>query len=276
MVKTSQKRHWLDQPPQKPWLPRLRLGLVSNAVVSTLSRKFLCHFACRLWTAIHWGMAFQLRPLMRMRLKGYLMHASDIQIIGVDSKLQQWYYWGQAWVSEVSCFFCCCMKITMDCLCACQQLTAWCLRRRPHGRKAQSPGIDTSGAVYPFTNAASDMVSKKDIHAIACQTTVSGISESPRCWFAPMIAQWHDCCWLSHWQILCCSSLRTGKINRFGWLRYSGFCRHRLPHLDACGALADLLVFTLNLTGLDLLQKIEAQDNSWQVHLKSSQYIHVL
>jgi hypothetical protein len=35
-------------------------------------------------------------------------------------------------------------------------------------------------------------------------------------------------------------------------------------------------VFTLNLTGLDLLQKIEAQDNSWQVHLKSSQYIHVL
>ena len=32
----------------------------------------------------------------------------------------------------------------------------------------------------------------------------------------------------------------------------------------------DLLVNTVNLTGLDLLQKIEAQDNSWQVHLKSS------
>jgi hypothetical protein len=31
---------------------------------------------------------------------------------------------GQAWVSEVSCFVCCCMKITMNCLRACQQLTA--------------------------------------------------------------------------------------------------------------------------------------------------------
>jgi hypothetical protein len=33
--------------------------------------------------------------------------------------------------------------------------------------------------------------------------------------------------------------------------------------LDAAGALADLLVFSLNLTGLDALQKIENQDNSW-------------
>jgi len=81
-------------------------------------------FCLQVWTVIHRGMAFQLRPLMRMRLKGYLMHASDIQIIGKDSKVQQWYYWGQAGVSEVSCLFCCCMKITMDCLCACQQLTA--------------------------------------------------------------------------------------------------------------------------------------------------------
>ncbi len=103
--------------------------------VHTLMQIFM-PFCLQVWTAIHWGMAFQLRPLMRMRLKGYLMHASDIQIIGVDSKLQQWYYWGQAWVSEVGCFVCCCMKITMDCLCACQQLTVWCLRRRPHGRKA--------------------------------------------------------------------------------------------------------------------------------------------
>ena len=60
-----------------------------------------------------------------------------------------------------------------------------------------------------------------------------------------------------------CSSLRTGKINAYGWLRYSGFARHKDPKLDAAGALADLLVFSLNLTGLDILQKIENQDNSW-------------
>ncbi len=60
-----------------------------------------------------------------------------------------------------------------------------------------------------------------------------------------------------------CSSLRTGKVNSFGWLRYSGFVRHKEPHLDAAGALADLLVFTLNLTGLDILQKIESQDTTW-------------
>jgi len=57
-----------------------------------------------------------------------------------------------------------------------------------------------------------------------------------------------------------CSS---GKVNSFGWLRYSGFVRHKEPSLDAVGALADLLVFTINLTGLDVLQKIEAQDTSW-------------
>ncbi len=33
--------------------------------------------------------------------------------------------------------------------------------------------------------------------------------------------------------------------------------------LDAAGALVDLLVFSLNLTGPDILQKIENQDNSW-------------
>ncbi|DBB05611.1 TPA: hypothetical protein ACH3X1_012231 [Trebouxia sp. C0004] len=58
-------------------------------------------------------------------------------------------------------------------------------------------------------------------------------------------------------------SLRIGKVNSFGWLRYSGFGRHKEPHLDAAGALADLLVFTLNLTGLDILQKIESQDTTW-------------
>lgn len=52
-------------------------------------------------------------------------------------------------------------------------------------------------------------------------------------------------------------------MNSFGWLRYSGFVRHKEPHLDAAGALADLLVFTLNLTGLDILQKIESQDTTW-------------
>ncbi len=52
-------------------------------------------------------------------------------------------------------------------------------------------------------------------------------------------------------------------MNAFGWLRYSGFARHKDPKLDAVGALADLLVFSLNLTGLDILQKIENQDNSW-------------
>ena len=41
--------------------------------------------------------------------------------------------------------------------------------------------------------------------------------------------------------------IATGKVNSFGWLRYSGFVRHKEPHLDAAGALADLLVFTLNL-----------------------------
>ena len=62
-----------------------------------------------------------------------------------------------------------------------------------------------------------------------------------------------------------CSSLthRRGKMNSFGWLRYSGFSRHKDPMLDAAGALADLLVFSLNLTGLTILQKIENQDNSW-------------
>ncbi len=56
---------------------------------------------------------------------------------------------------------------------------------------------------------------------------------------------------------------RTDKVNSFGWLRYSGFVRHKEPLLDAVGALADLLVFTFNMTGLDVLQKIEAQDTSW-------------
>jgi hypothetical protein len=60
-----------------------------------------------------------------------------------------------------------------------------------------------------------------------------------------------------------CVQLRTGKVNSFGWLRYSGFVRHKEPHLDAAGALADLLVFTLNLTGLDILAKIESQDTTW-------------
>ncbi len=58
-------------------------------------------------------------------------------------------------------------------------------------------------------------------------------------------------------------TLRTGKVNSFGWLRYSGFVRHKEPHLDAAGALADLLVFTLNLTGLDILAKIESHDTAW-------------
>ena len=53
------------------------------------------------------------------------------------------------------------------------------------------------------------------------------------------------------------------KVNAYGWLRYSGFARHKDPQLDAAGALADLLVFSLNLTGLDILQKIENQDNTW-------------
>ncbi len=55
----------------------------------------------------------------------------------------------------------------------------------------------------------------------------------------------------------------AGKMNAYGWLRYSGFARHKDPMLDAAGALADLLVFSLNLTGLDILQKIENQDNTW-------------
>jgi len=66
---------------------------------------------------------------------------------------------------------------------------------------------------------------------------------------------------VSHYLLM---SLRwTGKVNSFGWLRYSGFVRHREPHLDAAGALADLLVFTLNLTGLDILHKIQSQDTTW-------------
>ncbi len=42
-------------------------------------------------------------------------------------------------------------------------------------------------------------------------------------------------------------------------------CSTQDPKLDAAGALADLLVFSLNLTGLDILQKIESQDSTWQV-----------
>ena len=42
--------------------------------------------------------------------------------------------------------------------------------------------------------------------------------------------------------------------------------RHKEPHLDAAGALADLLVLTLNLTSqLDILAKIESQDTAWSV-----------
>ena len=52
-------------------------------------------------------------------------------------------------------------------------------------------------------------------------------------------------------------------MNAYGWLRYSGFARQKDPQLDAAGALTDLLVFSLNLTGLDILQKIEHQDSSW-------------
>jgi hypothetical protein len=74
----------------------------------------------------------------------------------------------------------------------------------------------------------------------------------------------------SHSCVTSCESLpagtaavHSGKVNSFGWLRYSGFVRRREPHLDAAGALADLLVFTLNLTGLDILQKIQNQDTTW-------------
>ncbi|DBA96662.1 TPA: hypothetical protein ACH3X1_015517 [Trebouxia sp. C0004] len=62
-------------------------------------------------------------------------------------------------------------------------------------------------------------------------------------------------------QRFCNSS--TAQHTTFGWLRYSGFVRHKEPSLDAVGALADLLVFTFNLTGLDILQTIEAQETSW-------------
>ena len=36
--------------------------------------------------------------------------------------------------------------------------------------------------------------------------------------------------------------LGTGKVNAYGWLRYSGFARHKDLKLDAAGALAVLLV----------------------------------
>ncbi len=48
------------------------------------------------------------------------------------------------------------------------------------------------------------------------------------------------------------SLYRTGKVHSFGWLRYSGFAQDKDPKLDAAGALADLLVFSLNLTGLNI------------------------
>ena len=57
-------------------------------------------------------------------------------------------------------------------------------------------------------------------------------------------------------------SCRTVKVNAYGWLRYSGFARHKDPKLGAAGVPADLLVFSLNLIGLDILQKIDNQDNS--------------
>jgi hypothetical protein len=56
-----------------------------------------------------------------------------------------------------------------------------------------------------------------------------------------------------------------GKVNAFGWLSYSGCAWHKDPKLDAGGALADLLVFSLNLAVLNILDKIESQDSSWQV-----------
>ena len=59
----------------------------------------------------------------------------------------------------------------------------------------------------------------------------------------------------------CCSAVPSEQARSM--LRYSGFARHKDPQLDAAGALADLLVFNLNLTGLDILQKIENQDNTW-------------
>ena len=57
--------------------------------------------------------------------------------------------------------------------------------------------------------------------------------------------------------------ITTGKMNAFGWLRYSGFARNEDPELDAVTALAALIVFSLNLTGLDILQKTENRDNAW-------------
>ncbi|DBA97429.1 TPA: hypothetical protein ACH3X1_015148 [Trebouxia sp. C0004] len=52
--------------------------------------------------------------------------------------------------------------------------------------------------------------------------------------------------------------------DQFFWLaEIQWLCSPQEPSLDAVGALADLLVFTFNLTGLDILQKIEAQDTSW-------------
>ncbi|KAL0034269.1 hypothetical protein WJX77_006334 [Trebouxia sp. C0004] len=69
-------------------------------------------------------------------------------------------------------------------------------------------------------------------------------------------------CWRLNTLARFCNS-STAQHTTFGWLRYSGFVRHKEPSLDAVGALADLLVFTFNLTGLDILQTIEAQETSW-------------
>lgn len=41
------------------------------------------------------------------------------------------------------------------------------------------------------------------------------------------------------------SAAVTGKVKAHGWLRYSGFARHKDPQLDATGSLADLLTLSI-------------------------------
>ncbi len=110
------------------------------------------------------------------------------------------------------------------------------------------------------------MDAKPSLLALTPVVRSTPVPMQPITWYRPS----HSCAtccdmrqMFTHYLMMSLQLQWTGKVNSFGWLRYSGFVRHKEPHLDAAGALADLLVFTLNLTGLDILQKIESQDTTW-------------
>ena len=125
----------------------------------------------------------------------------------MDSKLQQWDL--GVGCAAVDCWW---TSVLSHAVLQCRRWSAGC--------KIQLACSDSSCSLCACTNASDNLVSH------LCYETVC----------MPCQDKYAEDCLT----MLFCSC-RTGKVNAYGWLRYSGFARHRDPQLDAAGALADLV-----------------------------------